>query len=148
MKVVISCLGTALLFALLPLTVQAAQHPYYLHALADLREARWLLEHKPGDPQVTDQEIMAVNEIDAAINEIKHASIDDGKDIYAHTGANFVGGYPDRLNKALELLDKVHRDIDQEEDDPMTRGLQKGAMLHVDNAKLATEHAIGASRRY
>ncbi|MEH2129414.1 MAG: hypothetical protein V7K86_01855, partial [Nostoc sp.] len=28
------------------------KHPYYLHALTDLRTARWLLEHRPGDAAV------------------------------------------------------------------------------------------------
>ena len=30
-----------------------AEHPAYLHALSDLRAARWLLSHRPGDLRVT-----------------------------------------------------------------------------------------------
>lgn len=138
----------ALAGLLLPLAAEAAQHPYYLHAMSDLRAARWMLEHKPGDPAVTDQEILAVNEIDAAMNEIAHASFYDGKNLNAYTPPNFVGDHRGRLNQALDLLHKVHNDIDQEEDDPQTRGLQKRAMMHVDEAKLATEHALGAARQY
>jgi hypothetical protein len=26
------------------------QHPYYLHALSDLRAGRWMLQHRPGMP--------------------------------------------------------------------------------------------------
>ena len=45
------------------------QHPYYLHALSDLRAARWMIEHRPGDWQQTMDEQQAVRRIDAAINE-------------------------------------------------------------------------------
>src|SRR5260370_4858515 len=27
----------------------AGDHPYYLHALSDLRAARWMIEHRPGN---------------------------------------------------------------------------------------------------
>jgi hypothetical protein len=54
------------------------KHPFYLHALSDLRAARWLIEHRPGDAVVSGQEDVAVAEIDKAIGEIKRAAIDDG----------------------------------------------------------------------
>src|SRR5580704_9289969 len=60
------------------------KHPAYLHALSDLRAARWMLEHRPGDAAVSEHEDMAIMEIDKAIGEIKHAAIDDGKDIHDH----------------------------------------------------------------
>src|ERR1700729_114231 len=60
------------------------KHPAYLHALSDLRAARWMLEHRPGDAAVSAHEDVAISEIDAAIGEIKHAAIDDGKDIHDH----------------------------------------------------------------
>jgi hypothetical protein len=72
---------------LLPLMANAdspGKHPYYLHALADLRGARWMLEHRPGDAAVSGQEDVGITEIDAAIREIKRAAIDDGKDINDH----------------------------------------------------------------
>src|ERR1700734_745230 len=53
-------------------------HPYYLHALSDLRAARWMIEHRPGNWAQTQDEIEAVHRIDAAIGEIKKASIEDG----------------------------------------------------------------------
>ena len=31
------------------------KHPFYLHALSDLRTARWMLEHRPGDAAVSGQ---------------------------------------------------------------------------------------------
>jgi len=119
------------------------KHPYYLHALSDLRAARWLIEHRPGDAAVSGQEDIAVAEIDKAIGEIKRAAIDDGKDIHDHPPVQGPNDRPGRLHKALELLRKVHNDVAREEDDPMTRGLRDRAVGHVDEAIHATEHAIG-----
>ena len=118
------------------------KHPFYLHALSDLRAARWLIEHRPGDAAVSGQEDVAVAEIDKAIGEIKHAAIDDGKDIHDHPPVQGPNDRPGRLHKALELLQKVHTDVAREEDDPMTRGLRDRAVGHIDEAMHATEHAI------
>ena len=118
------------------------RHPYYLHALSDLRAARWLIEHRPGDAAVSGQEDVAITEIDKAIGEIKRASIDDGKDIHDHPPVQGPNDRPGRLHKALELLHKVHNDVAREEDDPMTRGLRDRAVGHIDEAMHATEHAI------
>src|ERR1039458_8913850 len=58
------------------------EHPSYLHALSDLRAARWLIEHRPETSwQKTMDEDEAVRQIDEAINKIKRAAIDDHKDI-------------------------------------------------------------------
>ena len=129
---------------LLPLTASAdspGAHPYYLHALSDLRAARWMLEHRPGDAAVSGQEDIAISEIDAAINEIKHASIDDGKDLKDHPGAD-VPEHRGRLHKARDLLLKVHADVAREEDDPMSRPWRNRAVGHIDAALEATKHAI------
>ncbi len=137
--------GIALLFVL-PLAANAdlpGKHPYYLHALSDLRAARWMLEHRPGDAAVSSQEDVAITEVDAAIGEIKKAAIDDGKDIHDHVGVTDVEGRPGRLHKALDLLRKVHQDVAREEDDPMVKGLRNRAVGHIDAAIEATRHAIG-----
>src|ERR1700728_3365878 len=60
------------------------RHPAYLHALSDLRAARWLIEHHPGDWAQTSDEVEAVRQIDAAINDIRKAAIDDGKNLGDH----------------------------------------------------------------
>ena len=54
------------------------KHPAYLHALTDLRAARWNLEHRPGDAAVSAQEDVAIVETDRAIREAKVAAIEDG----------------------------------------------------------------------
>lgn len=133
------------LLALVSLTANAdlpGKHPYYLHALSDLRAARWMLEHRPGDAAVSGQEDTAIVEIDAAIGEIKHAAIDDGKDIHDHPAVQGPNDRPGRLHKALELLHKVHSDVAREEDDPMVKGLRDRAVAHIDGAIHATDLAI------
>jgi len=122
------------------------KHPFYLHALTDLRAARWMLEHRPGDAAVSGQEDVAIVEIDKAIGEIKKAAIDDGKDIHDHPGVDLPNDRPGRLHKAAELLRKVHGDVAREEDDPVTRGLRNRAVMHIDEALHATERAIGDVR--
>src|SRR4051812_21028246 len=118
------------------------KHPYYLHALSDLRAARWMLEHRPGDAAVSGEEDVAITEIDAAIGEIKRASIDDGKDLHDPPASNGLNNRPGRLHKALELLRKVHSDVAREEDDPMVKGLRNRAVGHIDGAIHATEGAV------
>jgi hypothetical protein len=139
-----------LLLAALPFVASAdlpGKHPYYLHALTDLRTARWMLEHRPGDAAVSGQEDVAITEIDAAIGEIKRAAIDDGKDIHDHPKADAPNDRPGRLHKALELLRKTHDDVAREEDDPMSKGLRNRAVGHIDGAIHATEKAVNDVRK-
>ena len=149
MKLKSRLLLSGLLLAVLPFAANAdmpGKHPYYLHALSDLRAARWMLSHRPGDPAVSAQEDVAITEIDKAIGEIKKASIDDGKNLEDHPPVQGINDRPGRLHKALELLRKVHGDVAREEDDPFTKGLRDRAIMHIDEATHATEHAIGDVR--
>jgi len=139
--------GAAGLLALLAMPFAAnadlpGRHPAYLHALTDLRAARWMLEHRPGDAVVSGHEDLAIAEIDKTIGEIKRAAIDDGKDIHDHPPADVAPDRPGRLHKALELLHKVHNDVAREEDDPATRGLRNRAIGHLDEAIHETEKTI------
>jgi len=134
-----------LLAAVIPLAAQAdlpGKHPYYLHGLSDLRAARWLIEHRPGDARVSGDEDVAITRIDETINEIKRAAIDDGKDIHDHPPVDEKLDHRGRLHRAEELLNKVHADIAREEDDPLTRGLRDRAVHHLDEAIHATRKAI------
>lgn len=138
-------LYSCLLLLMLPMCAGAdepGRHPAYLHALSDLRAARWLIEHRPGDAAVSSHENEAISEIDRAISELRAAAIDDGKDIHDHPHVDAPADYPGRLHRAAELLRKVHADTNQEEDDPSARGLKHRAIGHVDEALRATERAI------
>jgi hypothetical protein len=119
-----------------------SRHPAYLHALSDLRTARWMLEHRPGDAAVSAHESEAIGEIDHAIGELKRAAIDDGKSLQDHPRADVPNDYRGRLHKAAELLRKVHADTYREEDNPNAVGLRDRALGHVDAALRATEQAI------
>lgn len=140
-----------LLAALVPWGAAAQElpgkHPAYLHALTDLRAARWLIENRPGDARVSADEDVALTRIDQAIGEIKRAAIDDGKDIHDHPRVDLRLDNRGRLHRAEELLHKVRDDIAREEDDPLTRGLRDRAVSHVDAAIGATHHAIVDAER-
>ncbi|MEP6860207.1 MAG: hypothetical protein ABJE66_06280 [Deltaproteobacteria bacterium] len=116
-------------------------HPAYLHALTDLRQARFLLE-KPAKPEVKWDEGNAVREIDAAINEIKHASIDDGKPLEDHPPVDAKLHHRDRLRKAEELLHKAAADIDEKEDNGWAKGLRGRANGHIHNAEHEVHEAM------
>ncbi len=145
MKIANKPMLAAFLLALTPLAANAdlpGKHPAYLHALSDLRAARWMEQHRPGDAAVSAHEDVAITEIDAAIGEIKRAASDDGKNIDDHPSVDVPKNRPGRLHKAMQLLRKVHADVAREEDDPMTRGLRDRAVGHIDAAIKATRGAL------
>jgi hypothetical protein len=134
----VSLLVTSLfLLALFSVSAQAQQlpgkHPGYLHALSDLRTARWLLLHQPGDAKVYQGEDVAVQEIEAIIAEIKHASIDDGKNINDHMNID-VHEHGSRLRRAIESLQTARTDIMSEEDNPEVSTLRHHALERIDRA--------------
>jgi hypothetical protein len=116
------------------------KHPGYLHALTDLRTARWFLNHQAGDARVYAGEDVAIREIDAAIGEIKRASVDDGKDLNDHPAVD-TSEHGSRLLKAIETLKKAHADIDHEEDNPEAHELRHRAAEHIERATHAAEQA-------
>lgn len=115
-------------------------HPAYLHSLSDLRAARWLIEHRPGDWAQTSDEGEAVRQIDAAINDIKKAAIDDGKNIGDHPPVDENPDHRGRIHEALQYLRKARADIAREEDNAYAQGLRNRAIGHIDGA-------INAARR-
>jgi hypothetical protein len=125
--------------------VPAFDHPYYLHALSDLRAARWMLEHRPGNWTQTSDEVEAVNQIDKAIGEIKKASIDDGKNLEDHPPIDEHPDHPGRLHAAVDFLKKARQDISHDEDNQFAQGLQMRAYDHIDKALGAARRAIQAN---
>lgn len=123
-----------------------AHHPAYLHALADLRNARAFLE-RPAGAVVKWDEKRAIREIDAAIHEIKEAAIDDGKDITVHEPVDRPtwGG---RLSRAQELLARARADISEEEDSPSStvHALRGRALGHIQNAEQAVRDGMEDAR--
>ena len=110
------------------------QHPAYLHALSDLRGARWLIDHRPGDWQQSKDEAEAVHRIDAAIGDIKHAAIDDGKDLADHPRVDERPDHRGRIHEAVDYLRKARADISGGEDNAFGNGLRDRAIEHIDGA--------------
>lgn len=109
-------------------------HPAYLHALADLRAARWLIDHRTGDWRQSGEEREAVGQIDEAMALIKHASIDDGKDLNDHVGLDEKPDRRGRLHQAIEYLERARADVDKEEDNAFAEGLKARAAERITRA--------------
>ncbi len=122
-------------------------HPAYLHALADLRNARANLERKGGDPQMKWDEHGAVEAIDRAIAAIKQAAIDDGKNLDDHPALDAHEPRAGRLHKALAALRAAREDMSKEEDNAFANGLRARGLHEVDEAVRFTEQGIAAAER-
>jgi hypothetical protein len=116
-------------------------HPAYLHALSDLRAARHYLNDGWAWGPVRHDDKEAIREIDAAIGEIKHAAIDDGKGLNDPFPIDTSLSPHDRFRKANELLWSAHRDLSRAEDVPESRGLRDRAIGHVDQAHQIVDNA-------
>jgi len=112
----------------------ASSHPAYLRALSDLRAARWLIEHRPGDWLQSADEAEAVRGIDAAINEIKRAAADDGKNLAYHPAVDERPDHRGRIHEALEYLRKARADISSSEDNAVAAGPRDSAIGHINGA--------------
>ena len=115
------------------------KHPRYLHSLTDLRHARALLNHLAATEKRDEMEDHAIRKIDDAINEMKRAAIDDGKNLENHPPIDAHLTRGGRYVKVLELLDSAHRDASAEEDNPQAQGLQGRIIAHIDEAHRIVE---------
>ena len=120
----------------------APYHPAWLHALTDLRDARWNLEHRPGDAAVSTQEDVAIVETDRAIADAKTAAMEDGKNLAQHPPEDARIDRRGRLHHANELLHKARKDVAEGESNPQAVGLRDRVIGHIDLAIQATERAI------
>jgi hypothetical protein len=127
---------------LMSLADTPGKHPAYLHALSDLRHARAYLDRLTPSDHLDNEEEHAIREIDAAINEIKQASIDDGKNLNDHPPVDTHLDRKGRYHKALELLDKAHHDVSEKEDDQFAQGLRHRALEHIDGAHGVVDRLI------
>ena len=117
-------------------------HPAYLHALTDLRDARWNLDHRPGDAAVSTQEDVAIVETDRAIAEARTAALEDGKNLANHPPEDAHIDRRGRLHHAVELLRKARQDVAQGESNGQAVELRNRVLGHIDLAIQATERAI------
>lgn len=141
-------LATSLLIPFYVHADEPGKHPAYLHALTDLRDARWNLEHRPGDAAVSGQEDIAIREIDKAGGEIKKAAIEDDKNLRDKPREDAKLDHPGRLHHAEELLNKARQDLSEEEDNPKDREIKHKAIEHIEVALKATHRAIEDVERH
>ncbi len=124
----------------------AGEHPAYLKALSNLREARFLINHNPGKAERTADEVAAERAIDVAIAEIKKAAIDDGKNLNDHPAADQVADKKADLNRAVELLRKSRAEVNEKEDDKFGNGLKVRALHSIDQAISFTIKAMATKK--
>jgi hypothetical protein len=120
----------------------APHHPAYLHALTDLRDARWNLEHRPGDAAVSTQEDVAIVETDRAIADARTAAMEDSKNVWQHPPEDAKIDRRGRLHHANELLRKARKDVAEGESNPQAVELRNRVIGHIDLAIQATDRAI------
>lgn len=122
-----------------------AQHapaapPEFVRALTDLHSARALLV----GPQMESSRKFsdhAVQQIDAAVGEIKQAAVDDKQNMNEHMSTDTRLAPHDRFRQAKELLGKAHEDIARSQDTPQLHDLRIKAMAHLDDAIRTVETA-------
>ena len=119
----------------------AGAHPHYMEALTDLRLARALLMVRD-ESDAKKFNATAVNDIDQAMAEIKHASIDDGKSPDDHAPIDANVSKRDRLHEVLSLVEGAERDLKAEEDDKKALGWRARAQKDVADARAFVEAAI------
>jgi hypothetical protein len=134
--------------ASLSVAQEPGRHPAYLHALSDLRDARAHLNQLAPSGKMDREEEHAMREIDAAIQEIRRAAIDDGKDISHHMPVDAHLQPAGRYHRALELLDKARNDVAREEDDRFAHGLRNRAVRHINEAQHIVARLIEQRARY
>jgi len=101
------------------------------------------LEKQTSNEAVDNNSTQAIKEIDAAINELKKASIDDGKNLSDHPPVDASMEKMGRFHKAKELLDKARMDVGEKETDAGARALQGRILQHIDLAHDYVEKAMG-----
>jgi hypothetical protein len=135
-------LAAAVAVALAGCVSAPQSHPAYLHALEDLRSARWMVEHLPGDLVRSIHEVDAARQIDWAIYEINKAAIHDGKNVDWHPVVDERTDHVGRLQEALRYLQEAHAEVARDEDNFFATGLRNRAIVGIDAAIKATNSAI------
>jgi hypothetical protein len=157
----VSFAAMMLLLGATALAETTVQHPAYLRALAELRDARAQLNTAPehakdtlpphaGDsaqaaesPPDSDEQI-AIAQIDMAMQDVRDASEDDGKGVDEHGPVDASCNRQQRLRLAMEKLDQAHEDIEQRQQDSFLKGYKaNSAQEHIEQARRAILRALG-----
>ena len=120
-------------------------HPYYLHAIADLRAARAYLS-TIDEQNVEQDKGAAIIEIDRAITMIWRAAQRDQKSVEHPTHIDARLSHHDRFTRALILLGNAHRDLSAPESNRANLAIRNVALGHVDQASRDVHQAISNDR--
>lgn len=135
-------LAAALLFA--AAAPAQAQEPHYLHALSELRTARDYIQFDHRELFHKERH-HAVDEINKAIDEIKHAAWDDGKNTMFAPPAQGVSDPWAPMHEAQKHLNVAQNQVGQGIDTPQNQGLRDRAMFHIHEAQNAINFVIQAN---
>lgn len=136
-----------LLIALWPLGACAdrpADQPAYLQVLTNLREAHWFLERSPSDTIVNKNEMLALTEVDFAIEDALRAASDEGKNLAFTPHEDAMPDRATRLQRALELLQQARAGLNEDVENPQSRAVRTRIITHIDAALRATASALKA----
>ena len=123
------------------------QHPSYLVVLSDLRSAYGLLDYPTKKQGVDEAQGAAKSEIEQAIDVVKRAAVDDHKPLDSHPPVDTRFKDVDRFQKAQELLQQAHHDIDAADEIRESRTLKSDAIAHINAAWKSTGRAYELARR-
>lgn len=126
--------------------VAHAQEPHYLQALSELRTARDYIQSDHRH-DFEHERHHAVDEINKAIDEIKHAAWDDGKNTKwaPPTQPDTDPWHP--MREGVRWIDAARGHVMDGFDRPDNRGLRDRAVEHIDDARHALWEVIQREAR-
>jgi hypothetical protein len=117
-------------------------HPFYLHAIDYLRQARALLETHFNEPKHIQTVAEAVPKVDSAISDLKNASKLDDKHLSGVPPPDGSLDEKGRLHKAAELLRMAHQEAAKPESDPLAKPLQARGLRDIDEASAILQKVL------
>lgn len=125
----------------------AGPHPKYNVVLSDLHYAYALLDKESPNGRVDSFQGAAKSEINQVITLIQHAQGDDRQAPDSHPPVDAHLQDIDRFQKAQEVLQQAHHDIDAAEDVPQAKELKSKAVGHINAAWKAAGDAYEVSKK-
>jgi hypothetical protein len=133
-----ACALTAVVVFATATPSQAQNEPHYLQALSELRTARDYIQFDKGGPYAKERKT-AVEEINKAIDEIKHAAWDDGKNTqFAPPAQGVTTGWAP-IHQAEKWLSAAKGHASQGVDIPQNQGLRERILYHINAALSITD---------
>lgn len=118
---------------------RAQQEPHYLQALTELRTARDYFQYDIKRYGAERHHI--VEEINKAIDEVKHAAWDDGKNTkFAGPGDAPNGWAP--IHYGYNSLKAARKYVAMGIDTPQNEGLRDRALHHIDEAQITVDQLL------